>query len=286
MLVVIEEHRHEGRHTANGGRENNRHNTRHNQFDGDITGLTSGCFVPYIFTGILNRNATLCIACENDIEGSCQNKEDDAGNHQIIPPSIFFAHCNRVLEQRDDSIPSGNDTGKDDKGNTVADAFFVNQPSKPDDDLRTSSQNGNNSNGFHDLRNAGSVFHRTVVLHNKEVPDSCYDRQTTTNILRDFIDLLLPADVLADFFQFRNRNSQKLDDDACVDVCRYANRKYRTLRKCATGNQIVIIQYRGASEHSLKRSGVYERNRNTATQTINQKTKDGEENLVANIIHH
>ena len=71
-----------------------------------------------------------------------------------------------------------------------------------------------------------------------------------------------------------------------VSICVYANRKYRTLRKCATGNQIVIIQYRGASEHSLKRSGVYERNRNTATQTINQKTKDGEENLVANIIHH
>ena len=41
MLVVIEEHRHERRHTANGGRENNRHNTLRKN-GGSIPGIRAG----------------------------------------------------------------------------------------------------------------------------------------------------------------------------------------------------------------------------------------------------
>lgn len=102
----------------------------------------------------------------------------------------------------------------------------------------------------------------------------------------DFVDLFLTADILTDFFQFGDSHCQKLNDDACVDICRYANGEYCALGQRSARNEVVVVEHRCAAKHRRERRRIDERNRHTAAKTVNQQAQDGKENLTANIIHH
>ena len=102
----------------------------------------------------------------------------------------------------------------------------------------------------------------------------------------DFVDLFLTADILTDFFQFGDSHRQKLNDDACVDICRYADGEYRALGQRTARNEVVIVEHRGAAKHCRERRGIDERNRHAAAKAVDQQAQDGKENLTANIIHH
>ena len=145
---------------------------------------------------------------------------------------------------RDHVGHAGQDTCKQDDGDTVADTELIDLLAQPHHERRT----GNKRNDDHERRPDALLLEDVVVLADHVVAKALKQGDRHGRVAGDGGDLLLAglAAVAGETLERGDRDRQQLDDDRAVDVGLDAQREDRRFCERAAGHDVVEAKHGAA----------------------------------------
>jgi hypothetical protein len=218
--------------------------------------------------GVLDRNPALAFL-------NCHDTGDDqsSDNNQGHQAQDADGTCVQVFKEPYRTLGHpGNDTGKDQERNPVADALFRDLLAHP-------HQEGCSSG---DGQSCGYVGNGTRVLQRPADPDDHaqtldegQDDGEVTGVLGNFLAPLRA--LLIQPLQVGNDHCEELHDNGGVDVRRYAHGKNSKIFKSPAGNNIKESKNKPAADQLGKPLGVDPGNRDVGAQPEDKDHAQGEQ---------
>ena len=266
-------------------REDDRHNTGHVDLERKGRGLAAVHLSADNLLSILDRDSAFGVGHPNDEanerndHSDGKNSNDDAEPYGDVGSTVVGGEgslAGDVVQQGTSSAgETGNDVGKQDHGDTVADTAFVDLFGEPHNESRARAVAGYDNDG-----SERTVFNeKTVVLEKVVVSDRGNETESYSDISGVLVDLLAAfIAFLGEIFQVRDSDAEKLHYDGCGDVGVDTQSKQRTLCECGTGQDVQIFEdgAAGCKESSFNGSGVDIGNRNRASHSVEQDNDHGE----------
>ena len=233
--------------------------------------------------GILYGNAAFAHIHEGDQHDDDQGSDHD--DQQLPDGGAIAGDAQHIGQAQHDGVKQvGDDTGKDQQADAVADAVGGDALTDP---------HGQGSTAGHDHAD-GQVTKEVVILGIKHVAaalqtgddtDRLQSRQDNRHITGDAVDLLLAlvAAFLAQAFQRRNGDSQQLHNNAGVDVGGNAHGHDGHLAEGVTCHHVNQSQHVVLAGNLLHYGSVDAGNRDHAHQTEQQQHQEGINQLFAKL---
>ena len=250
-------------------------------------GLTAVHLTAYHTLGILNRNAALGIGHDDNEHDGCQEQYQGEGNDE----PVLHNTVDRQIELGDHSVHhrrcAGYDTGKQDHGDTIADALVVDLLTHPHNQHGASQEGGDDDNsgevhcGTLGIGESAVIAHQEVVCHRLQ---QAQGHSAVPGILVEDLPAFLT--LLRELLQGRNGHSQQLDHDGSSDVGGDTQSKQGGIAEGATAEQVNVAQpVIVAANISLENIRLQERNRNRCANAEKQQDHTCIQELRAKIRH-
>ena len=266
-------------------REDDRHNTGHVDLERKGGGLTAVHLSADNLLSILDRDSAFRVGHPNDEANQSNNhSQSKKSNDDAEPYGDVGGAClggegslaGDVVQQGTSSCgQTGDDVGKQDHGDTVADTAFVDLFGEPHYEGRTCAVAGYDNDG-----SERTVFNeKTVVLEEVVVTDRGNETESNGYVSGVLVDLLAAfIAFLGEIFQVRDSDAEKLHYDGCSDVRVDTQSKQSTLCECGTSEDVQIFEdgSAGCKESSFNCSGVDKGNRDRASYSVEQNNDHGE----------
>ena len=260
---------------ADGLGKDDRHNAGHCHLDGQVGVLAAVDLPAHNALGVLNGDAALGIIDEDDEQHESNNANQ---NDDDLPPD-------QSRQSADHSRDAGDDVGKQDHGDTVADTEFRDLLAQPHDQSGAGGERQNDDQRGQEALGGDDGDLRRVVAQHHVVRPAHQQAKADRGVAGDALNFLLAilAAVLRQPLKSGDGDGQQLDDDGGVNVGLNAQCKHGGAGERAAGHCIVQAQdsTRQNAVEVIRQSGhVNERNRDDAAQTVNQQNEQGEEELL------
>ena len=233
---------------------------------------------------VLDGNAALSVVDEDDEHDDGQGAQDH--QHQDPPLEGADDDVADALDNADGQ--TGNDAGKQDHGDAVADAMLGDLLTQPHDESGAGGEGQHNDDGGPD---AALCLGRqdAVVLDQHVEAEALQQTDGNGDIAGDGCDLL-PAFLalfLAHTLQCGDGDAQQLNDNGSVNVGLDGQGEDGCLGECAARHDVQQAQ-NGVLEHrkvALQCCNIDIRNRDGVAKTIKQNDEKGEEDLSADLFN-
>ena len=276
--------RHDGsRQRRDGLGKDDGHNTRHIDLNGQVGVLTAINLAANNALGVLDGNPALGIIDKHDQQHqSDHHNRHDQGNVPVQPDAAFDA--GDEAQQGHNAVrQAGDDTGKQDHGDAVADAHLGDPLTQPHDEGSACGEGQDDDGACPPL---GVVQDAVAGVGQHDVVSPAHEQaQAHGGQAGDLVQLLLTflAAFLSQALQRRQGNGQQLDDNGSVDIGLDGQRQNGCGRERGTGHDVVQAQdgvvELSILEVALQSRAVYEGNRNQAAQTVQHQDTQGEQEL-------
>ena len=182
---------------------------------------------------VLHGDSALGIRDEHDEDHDCQDADNQQKRGVPLERAVCKAGNHRAYELRD----TGDDTGKEDHRDAVADAELVDLLAHPHQEGRACRKGQDD----HETVDKAGLVEQAVVLEHHIICKAHEHAQTDGRVTGDVLDLLAAflTVFLCQAFQSRNRDGQKLDDNGGVDIGLNTECKHGSLRECRARHRIV-----------------------------------------------
>lgn len=248
--------------------EDDGHNAGHCNLYGKECALAAVHLSAYLTFCVLYGNASFGAVHKYDERKHNKSENNKDGDY---PPVAGLRLLNAVTDKAD---TARNDGSKKYYGDTVAYSLFVNAFAQPHNKHRACKQKNNEYRDTEPLGHAGGKVHQgggVAVGHYRVITESLnktYAYRKETSCVFKFL-LSRFAAVFLQSFKCGNGNGKKLNDNGCVDVRLYRQRKECSVCKRVTGKHIEVTEQRAAlrTEETLKCIRVNKRNGNVYTDS-------------------
>ena len=198
--------------------EDDGHDAAHVQLQGQVAVLTAHLLAAHHALCILDGDAALCVGHDDHEDHGDQCQHDQQRQEHIV-----LGLAGRCLGQqtRDRSVqrrPVGDDRGKDDERDTVADALVIDLLTAPGDQLCAGHEGCDDDHGGEDTFCAVIVLQCAHIADHEVVADAHDQSDHTTGIPVDLLQLLLAVGFLRQIFQRRNCHGEQLHNNGGVDI--------------------------------------------------------------------
>ena len=259
--------------TAQGRSEDDGHNAAHVHFDGNIAGLTAVHFAANHALCVLHRNAAFSVGQDHYKDHSNKGQNDHGRDHNVVTGSTSLCTGEHILEGRAHAGPVSHDTGKDHQGQAVANTLCVDLIAHPCDKLSTGGEAGHDNDTGEDTGKAIGVLQRAHAADDKVVSDAQQQRDCRTGVVADLGELLTALLTLfGEILQIRDRNTEQLNNNRCVDIGLNPQRKDRAAAHGTAGHHVEVSQHAAGGEHGFQCTAGDIRYRNCAAKT--EKNQD------------
>ena len=260
-------------------REDDRHNSGHVDLERKGRGLAAVHLSADNLLGILDRNSAFGVGHPNDEADQSNNHsdgqkgDDDAEPYGNVGSACLGSEGSLTGNVREEGTCScgqtGNDVGKQDHGDTVADTAFVDLFGEPHNESRARAVASDDNDGSE----RSVVYKETVVLQEVIVADRGNETESDSDVSGILIDLLSAfVTFLGEIFQVGDSDAEELHYDGRGDVRVDTQSKQRTLCECGTGQYIQIFEdgAAGCKESSFNGSGVDKGDRDRTSYSVEQ----------------
>ena len=257
--------------------KDHRQHTGHAHLDGQVGALTAVDLPAHHTLGVLNGNPALGIVDENN---EYHQKQQGNHNDEVDPPG-------QVNHGIDHAGQTGDDIGKENHGDAVADTELGDLLTQPHHHGRTGGEGADDHDGLEHTflsQHRGAVCQGGVCNHGV-VGKAQQDSQTHGGVPGNLGDLLLPflALFLGHPLQSGNGHGEQLDDNGSVNVGLDAQSQYGRLREGGAGHGVVKTQHsagQGLVEVVGHGSRVHEGHGNHIANAVQQQNQQGEHELL------
>ena len=253
--------------------EDDGHNTGHAHLDGQVGALAAVDLTAHNALGVLDRDPTLSVVNEDD--------EQNQGNHndcnQDCPPT-HAKHGAQTGGQR------GDDVGKQDHGDAVADTKLIDLLTQPHNHSGTGGESQDDDQAGQE---AGLGDDAVVIEHGVESP-AHEQTQAHGGAAGDHGQLLLTllAAFLGHALQGGDGNGQQLDDNRSVDVGLDAQCQDGAVGEGTAGHGIVQAQD-GVAQDAIEIAGqsgsIDKGHGHHIADSVQEQNQSGEHELLAEL---
>ena len=258
------------------------HDAGHIDLHGKVGALTAVHLASDDSLRVLDRDPALCVVDEN-YQHDDRYRSDE---HEQRCPPLEGAVCD-VADGADDGVgQTGDDTCKQDHGDTVADTMLGDLLAEPHDEGGAGGEGQNYDDRGPEVALCLS-YQKAVVLDEHVEREALEETDGYGGVTGDGGYLLLAflALVLAHALECGDGDAQELDDDGGIDVGLDGEREDRRAGECAAGHDVEQTE-NGAAEGVEVAAEILDvdvRNGNRVTYTVKQDDKKSENDLLADL---
>ena len=284
VRIASGERRNGGRQGCNGLGKDYGHDAGHVHLHGQMRALAAVHLAAHHALSVLDRDSALGVADKNDQDDDRQGAQE----HQHSDPPLELAGDDIADTGDNGSRQTGHDAGKEDDGNTVADAEFGDLLAKPHNKRGAGGKGQNDDNCSPDAVLRVGV-QQAVVLHEHVVSKAHEKTDAYSGVAGDGGELLLAllALFLLQPLQSGDRDAKELDDNGSINVGLDGQGENRRRGEGAAGHYVVkaengVLQLR---EVVLQGSHIHIRDGDGVAETVKQDYEQSEEYLPADLLN-
>ena len=198
--------------------EDDGHNAAHVQLQGQIAVLTAHLLAAYHALCVLNGDAALCVGHDDHEDHSHQCQHDQQRQEEVVLGLAGRCLGQQTRDRGGQRGPVGNDGGKDQKGDTVADTLVIDLLARPGDQLSTCNEGSDDDHSGEHADCAGNILQCTHIADHEVVANAHDQCDHGTGVPVDLLQLLLAVSFLRQIFQRGDGHGEQLHNNGGVDI--------------------------------------------------------------------